>query len=108
MLAAPDAVEQLKRLAATADWPDVIVVSTEKGHHGRLPYDVSGPPNAGRIDWNCIVTRRDVWAAHVHDFTAEYEADHRHAKAMWDAGRTFHYATDLLLSRGLVSGGRPE
>lgn len=107
-LAATDVVRRLKEIAEGADFPDVLIVSTEKGQHGRLPYDASGPPVCGRIDLGCVITRRDVWLQHVSDYGDQYEGDYHHVKAMWDAGRRFHYATELLLSRGAVSHGRAE
>lgn len=107
-LTTDDAVRQLAKIIEAADRPDVVIVSTEKGHHGRLPYESFGPPVSGRIDLNCVVTRRDVWLQHVHDYGNTYEGDFAHASAMWNAGRRFHYATELLLSRGAVSGGAAE
>lgn len=103
----PDVAHVAARLDATGE-PDVLIVSTEKGHHGRLPYDTSGPPRYGRIDLGCVITRRDVWLQHVADYGQSYEGDYHHVSAMWDAGRTFVYATDLLVSRGAVSAGRAE
>lgn len=109
VLAAPDAVARLEQVARDASSPHVIIVSTEKGHHGRLPTDTAGPPMLGRIDLNCVVTRRDIWDTHVQDYgVGTYEADFAHVSAMWQAGRRFHYAPELLLSRGAVSGGAPE
>ncbi len=110
-LAATDVVERLFVLVAHAGWPDVVIVGTEKGHHGRLPYDAQGPPVAGRIDLNCVVTRRDVWLQHVHDYGDRYEGDFHMVSAMWAAGRQFHWTAEsiaLVVSRGAVSGGRPE
>lgn len=107
-LAATDVVEQLFLAAEEAGRPDVLVVSAEKAHHGRLPYDAQGPPVCGRIDLGCVITRRDIWLQHVHDYGAAYEGDFAHVDAMWKAGRQFHFATWLLFSRGAVSAGRPE
>jgi hypothetical protein len=108
VLADETVVGQLYAIAEAASFPDVIIVSTEKGAHGRLPYDQQGPPICGRIDLGCVVTRRDVWLAHVHDYGDIYEGDFRHLDAMWRAGRHFHYATGLLFSRGAVSRGGVE
>lgn len=110
-LAGSDVVAKLHALVTANDRPDVVIVSTEKGAHGRLPYDTQGPPVCGRIDLNCVVTRRDVWLQHVHDYGDSYEGDFRHVDAMWQAGRLFLWSaesTGLLLSRGAVSGGRAE
>ncbi len=108
VLADHSVVGQLYAIAERASFPDVIIVSTEKAEHGRLPYDAEGPPICGRIDLGCVVTRRDVWLQHVGDYGAIYEGDFRHLDAMWQAGRQFHYATELLFSRGAVSRGGVE
>lgn len=108
VLADESVVGRLYAIAEAAVFPDVIIVSTEKGAHGRLPYDHQGPPICGRIDLGCVVTRRDVWLAHVRDYGDIYEGDFRHLDAMWRAGRHFHYATGLLFSRGAVSRGGVE
>jgi len=108
VLTEPDAVERLQAIAFEAKQPDVVIVSTEKGHHGRLP-TAFGEPVCGAIDLNCVVTRRDVWEAHVKDYgSGIYESDFSHVRAMWDAGRRFHDATSLLVSRGAVSAGAAE
>ena len=110
-LAWGDVVVKLYALIEANDRPDVVIVSTDKAHHGRLPYDIQGPPISGRIDLNCVVTRRDVWLQHVHDYGHSYEGDYQHVAAMWDAGRRFLWtseSTGLLFSRGAVSGGRAE
>lgn len=108
VLADESVVGRLYSIAESASFPDVIIVSTEKAEHGRLPYDHQGPPICGRIDLGCVVTRRDVWLAHVHDYGSAYESDFHHLDAMWKAGRHFHYATGLLFSRGAVSRGGVE
>lgn len=108
VLADEAVVGRLYSIAESASFPDVIIVSTEKAEHGRLPYDHQGPPICGRIDLGCVVTRRDVWMQHVHDYGDIYEGDFRHLDAMWKAGRHFHYATGLLFSRGAVSRGGVE
>lgn len=108
VLADETVVGRLYSIAESASFPDVIIVSTEKAQHGRLPYDHQGPPICGRIDLGCVVTRRDVWMAHVHDYGDIYEGDFKHVDAMWHAGRHFHYATGLLFSRGAVSRGGVE
>lgn len=109
VLAAKNAVARLEQIVRDSDHPDVVIVSTEKGHHGRLPYENHGPPVCGRIDLNCVVTRRDIWNLHAKDYGAgTYEADFAHVHAMFQAGRRFHWAAELLLSRGAVSGGRAE
>lgn len=108
VLADEAVVGRLYSIAESASFPDVIIVSTEKAQHGRLPYDHQGPPICGRIDLGCVVTRRDVWLAHVADYGDIYEGDFRHLDAMWKAGRHFHYATGLLFSRGAVSRGGVE
>lgn len=111
VLAADTAVEQLAHLAKSYDYPDVLIVSAEKGHLGRLPYASNGPPVCGQIDLNCVVTRRDVWLQHVHDYGHRYEGDFDHIKAMWDTGRRIVWTQEtvaLLLSTGAVSKGRPE
>lgn len=108
VLADETVVGRLYSIAEAASFPDVIIVSTEKAEHGRLPYDHQGPPICGRIDLGCVVTRRDVWLAHVADYGDIYEGDFRHLDAMWKAGRHFHYATGLLFSRGAVSRGGVE
>lgn len=108
VLADEAVVGRLYAIAEAASFPDVIIVSTEKAEHGRLPYDHAGPPICGRIDLGCVVTRRDVWLQHVHDYGDIYEGDFKHLDAMWQAGRHFHYATGLLFSRGAVSRGGVE
>lgn len=108
VLADESVVGRLYSIAESASFPDVIIVSTEKAEHGRLPYDHQGPPICGRIDLGCVVTRWDVWLAHVHDYGSAYESDFHHLDAMWKAGRHFHYATGLLFSRGAVSRGGVE
>lgn len=108
VLADETVVGRLYAIAEAASFPDVIIVSTEKAEHGRLPYDHQGPPICGRIDLGCVVTRRDVWRQHVADYGSAYEGDFAHANAMWQAGRHFHYATGLLFSRGAVSRGGVE
>ena len=108
VLADETVVGRLQAIAESASFPDVIIVSTEKAEHGRLPYDHVGPPICGRIDLGCVVTRRDVWLQHVHDYGDSYEGDFKHLDAMWQAGRHFHYATGLLFSRGAVSRGGVE
>ena len=108
VLADESVVGRLYGIAESASFPDVIIVSTEKAEHGRLPYDHQGPPICGRIGLGCVVTRRDVWLAHVADYGDIYEGDFRHLDAMWKAGRHFHYATGLLFSRGAVSRGGME
>lgn len=108
VLADESVVGRLYSIAESASFPDVIIVSTEKAEHGRLPYDHQGPPICGRIDLGCVVTRADVWRQHVADYGSAYEGDFAHANAMWQAGRHFHYATGLLFSRGAVSRGGVE
>jgi hypothetical protein len=107
VLVSPTVVESLGLLAKAHGNPDVLIVKATKAHHGELPYEDFGPPVCGRIDLACVVTRRDVWFQHVHDYGQRYEGDFDHVKAMWDAGRRFVY-TGLRMVDGKVSRGAPE
>lgn len=105
-LAGADVVERVQRLALAEGRPDVIVVRAIKNGLD-LPLDPYGPPVEGRIDLGCIITRRDVWLQHVHDYGHRYEGDCDHARAMWDAGRRFVYS-DILFELGPAMHGAPE
>jgi hypothetical protein len=108
VLADDSVVTRLFAAVEEAHRPDVLVVSTIKGHFGRLPFHGFGPPILGAFDLNCLVMKRDVWLAHVSDWAAGYEGDYAAAIAMWNAGRRFVYRTDLLFSKGAISQGQPE
>jgi glycosyltransferase involved in cell wall biosynthesis len=106
-LVSPTVVESLGLLAKAHNHPDVLIVQATKAQHGTLPYEDYGPPVEGRIDLACVVTRRDVWFQHVHDYGKRYEGDYDHVRTMWDAGRRFVY-TGLRMVDGKVSRGAPE
>lgn len=101
---------QVQRVAEQHGTPDVIIVSALKQIDGRflqLPTHC-GPPEMGHIDLGCVITRRDVWLAHVKDYPSVYEADYHHVRAMWDAGRRFYFATDILFDVGQAMRGAAE
>lgn len=113
-LASNTVAAQLQAIAAAHDRPDVIIVRAIKDVriHDHwvtldLPLNREGPPMLGQIDLGCVVTRRDVWMAHVQDYGARYEGDFDHVHAMWRAGRRFVY-TDLIVLRGKAMHGNPE
>lgn len=108
-LASPEVVAMVRSVAAASDWPDVLIVRAIKQGLD-LPLDRRGPPQLGRIDLGCVITRRDVWLQHVHNYSqpeAKYESDYQHVAAMWEAGRWFVY-TDILFEYGPALHGRPE
>lgn len=105
-LAAPDVAAQVQAAVWAHHHPDVVIVRAVKAGLD-LPLEPHGPPVEGRIDLACVITRRDVWLAHVHDYGQRYEGDYDHVSALWTAGRRFVY-TDILFAYGPASHGRPE
>ena len=108
VLAGPDVVAQVQAVAHHEQQPDVIIVRALKNGL-LLPLEMQGPPILGQIDLGCVITRRDVWLQHVHDYGAlgRYEGDYDHVSAMWRAGRRFVYA-GILFEHGPASHGAPE
>ena len=105
-LEAHDVAERVQAVAFAKSSPEVILVRAIKnGMH--LPSYTSGPPKLGQIDLGCVITRRDVWLAHVQDYGRRYEGDFDHVRAMWNCGRRFLF-TDILFERGPAMHGRPE
>jgi hypothetical protein len=107
VLAGPHVVAELMQRATTGGFPSVLVVSAVKGNL-KLPLDNAGPPVCGRIDLGCLIVRRDIWLQHVGDYGKCYEGDFWFAKALWDAGHRFVYATDITFLHGAVSRGAAE
>lgn len=113
-LPANDVAARVQRVAALHGNPEVIIVSALKQIDGRflqLPTHC-GPPEMGHIDLGCVITRRDVWLAHVQDYTpngeGKYESDYFHCRSMFDAGRHFHFATHILFDVGQAMRGAAE
>jgi hypothetical protein len=107
VLAGPEVVAQLRERALAEGLPPVLIVKAVKGSMA-LPMDNAGPPICGRIDLGCLVVRRDVWQRHANDYGKSYEGDFWFAKALWDAGHLFVYATDITFLYGAVSRGAAE
>lgn len=107
VLAGPDVVSQLRDRAQAEGLPAVLIVKAVKGSMV-LPIDNAGPPVCGRIDLGCLVVRRDIWQQHAGDYGKNYEGDFWFAKALWDAGHRFVYATDITFLHGAVSRGAAE
>lgn len=85
--------------------PAVILVDVVKGplflHHA--PW----PPRLAEIDLGCMIVRRDVWLAHVHDYGKRYEGDFDFAEAVARAGHMAMFLPMLFL-RGGQSHGSAE
>ncbi|MGE3703766.1 MAG: hypothetical protein AB7I13_00740 [Vicinamibacterales bacterium] len=105
-LVADTVVARVRDRALAEGCPDVIVVRAYKNGL-LLPLRPEGPPAQGAIDLGCVITRRDVWVAHVGDYGRRYEGDFDHVHAMWTAGRRFVFA-DLLFERGPALHGCPQ
>lgn len=106
VLAFPDVAARVEVFARAQALPDVIIVRAIKNGLD-LPFSRSGPPVMGQIDLGCVITRRDIWLQHVHDYGHRYEGDFDHVSAMWQAGRRFVYS-DILFEVGPAMRGRPE
>lgn len=103
----PTLVEELKAIANGHDYPDVIMMRTERG--GTLfpdDYHWQRPPVMGRIDAACYVIRSDVWQRHADAwYSGRYESDFDFIDDVWSAGpRVFWH--DVVASRAMrISGG---
>lgn len=109
VLAAPDVVERLMAFAETQDHPPVIVVEVIKRINGepmRLPA-YRGEPQEGLFDMACLVLRRDVFLAHVHDYGRRYAGDADHAQIVWHSGYRWTWAP-ILFVEGEAMKGAPE
>lgn len=107
VLASPTVVEQVQIFAEAYDMPPVIVVSVDKAGAIYPCVPDVWPPRLGTIDLGCILTRGDVWHAHVGAYGNRYEGDYDHMAALAAAG----YGAarfDVLFLRGRVSHGAPE
>lgn len=105
-LASPTVVEQVRDFAIGQCYPDVLLLRTNKG--GReLPAGSPWPPRLGAIDLNCVMTKADVWRAHVQDYGQNYEGDYWYSAALAKAGHT-PVMCDVLFSVGAVSRGAAE
>lgn len=101
------AVEHLRDFADRLGEPEVIVTRVLKNGLLLPICDPTGEPVQGECDLTSFVVRRDVWLAHLGDYTQRYEGDYDHAHAMWRAGRRFEFC-DLLWAVGGALNGRPE
>lgn len=106
VLCSESVVAQVREFARANSQPDVIVVRAYKNGQ-LLPHQMAGPPAEGAIDLGCIITRLDVWQAHVGDYGRRYEGDFDHIHAMWRSGRQFAYC-DVLFERGPALHGAPR
>lgn len=107
VLAEPSIVEIVKARICEERYPDVLVVSAQKGGLV-LPLDSHGPPICGRIDLGCLIVKSDIWRSNVQHYAPIYEGDFTFASALWNQGHRFVYARDLLFLVGGVSRGAAE
>jgi hypothetical protein len=105
-LASPTVVADVEAFAVAHNHPEVILVSTVKGG-AEWPMGEPWPPQLGWIDLGCVITRADVWKAHVTNYGQRYEGDFDFMSALHAAGRKAAWC-DLLFSVGGVSRGEPE
>lgn len=107
VLASPQVVESVRAFAVAQGHPPVILVSACKGGATYPSSAEAWPPVCGAIDLGCIVTRADVWAAHVHQYGNRYEGDYDFMAAVAGAGHAAARWDGLFLVGG-VSQGQPE
>jgi hypothetical protein len=81
----PQLVDDLKRTAEEADWPDVIMVRALHERYGLLPSDDhwEQPPVLGNIGTSCYVVRREVWNAHRAAWVERYDGDFYFVEHLW-------------------------
>lgn len=119
VLASPDAVEKLMETYAMGRDsgihtepgidPPAIIVKAEKG--GKTwPQPLVGEPKMGSFDLGCMVVRRDIWSRLVAEgaYRPCYEGDYWFAATLWQVSGRHWWYSELVLSRGAVSHGRPE
>lgn len=105
----PTLVEELKSIATNYDYPDVIMLRTERGG-AVIPSDYcwQRPPVLGQVDAACYVARNDVWQRHAAAWSSgRYESDFDFIDDVWSEGpRVFYH--DMVASRAMrISKGAP-
>lgn len=106
VLANSSVVEQVRDFAREYQDPPMILVRARKGDFEwpRPPY---WPPKYCEIDLSCLITRADVWRAHVTQYTGVYEGDFHFADAVCRSGHSAAFC-DVQFVIGGVSRGAPE
>ncbi len=106
-LAAPNVVAAVRLFADLAKQPELILVRVWK--HGIFNPEArpAWPPEQGSIDLGCLITRADVWKAHVQDYGQRYEGDFDFAQALCAAGIQAEFCDVHFLS-GAVNRGAAE
>lgn len=115
VLAGPTVVAQLRRIAAAEQYPDVIIVGSQKPG-GLYPLRNAGPPELGGIDLGCFVVERHLWTAHSHRYGLRYEGDYDFIAHLWEvsqaggewAGARWSWHKELHFCTGEASRGRYE
>lgn len=84
--ARPELVAELRTIAQTADWPDVIMVRAYHEKFGLLPNNENWQrrPLLGNVGTSCYIVRRDVWNAYRMAWLERYDGDFWWIDHLWN------------------------
>jgi hypothetical protein len=98
VLATPHAVTILK--AVTWDKPEAVIFKAEVGPHGILPTSFAWGQRraiAWQIDGHCVIVRREVWQAYIHEFCVDVRGDAAFLGALTAAGLRIEWLNAVLV-----------
>ena len=115
ILASPNAVARVRLQAGAEDYPDVMIVGSQKPG-GMFPSANEGPPVLGSIDLGCFIVERSVWTEFAHCYGRRYEGDFDFISHLWEvsregrewAGLRWSWHRELHFVTGAASRGRYE
>lgn len=102
----PSVVQRVAAFAHAYDYPELILVRVRKAGVFDLTTP-TWPPVEGGIDLGCLITRADIWKAHVHRYGKRYEGDFDFAQALYQSGVVPAFC-DLHFLTGAVMRGAAE
>lgn len=107
-LVAPTVVAEVRDFAHEQYNPPVVIVRCHKGSWD-LPKGQPWPPVLAHIDLGNVITRADVWAAHVSAYASQrrYEGDFDFMSSVAAAGHAAAYLP-LHMLRGQIGRGLTE
>jgi glycosyltransferase involved in cell wall biosynthesis len=81
----PSFLGELRTIAATENWPDVIMVRAFHERFGLLPDNTHWQerPVCGQVGTSCYIVRGEVWNAHRAAWQARYEGDYLWIDYLW-------------------------
>jgi len=115
VLASPHAVARVRLQAGAEDYPEVIIVGSQKPG-GMFPSENHGPPVLGSIDLGCFIIERHLWQSQCHRYGQRYEGDYDFISHLWEisrdgaewAGIRWSWHREIHFVTGAASRGRYE